>query len=107
MIVTIRSRGIDTTDVCPCSGSKRTSRIVSLWGGSVRSKESLEPSRRSEPRIRNVSGPPLYSGVTRLRGALTWLSFGNTSSERLLSLFIAIVAVAPPLSTTISTAASA
>src|SRR5664279_5611643 len=57
---TSRSRGIDRTDVWPCPGSKRTSRIVSLCGGSVRSSESLDLARRSEPSTRYVCGPPEY-----------------------------------------------
>ncbi len=40
----------------------------------------MEPARLSEPRIRNVCGPPLYSGVTTPFGALIWLSLGKTSS---------------------------
>ena len=52
------------------------------------------PTRRSEPRIRNVCGPPLYSGVTTPFGALIWLSFGNTSSAIPLTVFSATVAVA-------------
>jgi len=40
---TIRSRGIDSTEVC-LLGSKRTSRIVSECGGSLRSAASLDPT---------------------------------------------------------------
>src|ERR1035437_5150072 len=105
-MLSIRSRGIESTEVWPCAGSKRTSRIVSLCGGFVRSTASTEPSRQLVPRTRNVSGPSLYSGVTRLFGALIWLSFGNTSSAMLLTVFSATVAVAPALSATISTPAS-
>ena len=70
VMLTIRSRGIDSTEVWPWSGSKRTSRIVSLWGGSSRSSAFFESARRSEPRTRKVCGPPPYSGVTRPFGAL-------------------------------------
>src|SRR6476469_9765578 len=104
-MLTIRSRGIDSTDVWPCSGSKRTSSIVSLWGGLVRSSESLAPSRRSEPSTRKVFGPPLYCGVTRLFGALIWLILGNTSSASPLTVLSATVAVAPALIAMISAAA--
>ena len=53
---------------------------VASAAGSSRSAASLEPTRRSEPRIRKVCGPPLYSAVTTPLGALISLSFGNTSS---------------------------
>src|SRR5579872_753798 len=102
---TSRSRGIESTEVCSCSGSKRTSRIVSLCGGSSRSKASLDRSRRSEPSTRNVCGPPLYCGVISPLGALMWLTAGNTSAARPLTVLRVTVAVAPALKPTISTAA--
>ncbi len=43
VIETSRSRGIESTEVCSCSGSKRTSSIVSLCAAARRSSEFLEP----------------------------------------------------------------
>src|ERR1035441_9257729 len=99
---TSRSRGIDRTDVWPCPGSKRTSRIVSLCGGSVRSSESLDLARRSEPSTRYVCGPPEYRSSPGGGGTL----FLKISSATPVAVFNATVAVAPPLNAAISSAAT-
>ena len=57
-VAALAARGIESTEVWPWLGSRRTSSMVSLWGGLARSKALLALARLSEPIRRNVCGAP-------------------------------------------------